>query len=118
MTSTASLYGALTTVFVPPATCLHNFYGNLFDSSVWDVEATVGSEDISGMLHDECLPPNFNPNRLLVPVGWYSPGVCPSGWKAAKVATAPNADLQTEYASASFSSSSLPDETTVWCCPR
>jgi hypothetical protein len=116
MTSTASLYGALTTLFVPPATCLHNVYGNLYDDL--EVEVTVGSEDIAGMLHDECLPHNFNPNRLQIPVGWYSPGVCPSGWKAAKVATTPNADLQTEYASASYSLSSVSDETTVWCCPR
>ncbi|KAG7294404.1 hypothetical protein NEMBOFW57_004475 [Staphylotrichum longicolle] len=117
MTSTALLYGPLTTVYTPPATCLTNAYGNFYQSGVLP-DVTLGSEDISGMIHDECLPPNFNPNRVMVPVGWYSPGVCPSGWKVAKVGTAPDTGLQSEYTSASFSTSSVPDETTVWCCPR
>ena len=114
-TTTASLYGPLTTVFAPPTSCLHNYYGG--DSRAPIIGGNLGYDGIWGILHDECFPPNYNPNRVGLPVGWYSPGVCPSGYSVARVSTTPDDGLQTEYTYDRFATSSVSDETTVWCCP-
>lgn len=81
------------------------------------MQAELGYDQFHGLWHTECFPPNHNPNRSIDPVGWYSPGVCPSGYSAALVSTTTESALESQYSSDGFSISSIADETTVWCCP-
>jgi hypothetical protein len=111
--SPVSSFGQLTTIFTPPATCLENYYGG----GLSILQAELGNDQFHGLWHTECFPPNHNPDRSIDPIGWYSPGICPSGYSAALVSTTTDTALESEYSSYGFSTSSIADETTVWCCP-
>jgi hypothetical protein len=111
---TASLCGSLTTVFTPPTTCLQNYYTGGRPTS--GAVGQLGYDEIYGIFHNECYPQGFNPNRDIGPVGWYSPGVCPSGYSIGTVGTTPFFALETAYTDRNFSTSIISNKTTVWCC--
>ncbi|OCL14930.1 hypothetical protein AOQ84DRAFT_178715 [Glonium stellatum] len=69
------------------------------------------------MRHDECYPPYFYAENTTLPIGWYSPGICPSGYTSAMNYTTTLSGLEKDYIAAGATTSIVPDEITVWCCP-
>lgn len=62
--------GALTTTFTPPASCLSDLSGTSWNGTVYYLgPASTGS----------CFPENYEPPRS----NYYSPGVCPYGYRSA-----------------------------------
>lgn len=107
-------YGPLTTIFTPATSCLTDYYsdGFIFLGNPYDMTAAA--------THD-CYPSKFFDTAYAstyLPFGWYSPGVCPSGWIAAKTATTRDPGLDTYYSDLGWDVPPIPGETTIQCCPR
>ncbi|KAH8658095.1 hypothetical protein BX600DRAFT_63225 [Xylariales sp. PMI_506] len=67
--------GPLTTTFTPPASCTNDFT-NYYQMWTGD----LGVFDIAGPYTTEsCFPSGYNPARS----EYYSPGICPAGYKTA-----------------------------------
>lgn len=114
-----TLIGALTTTFTPPTTCflttaiIATYDGEGFDNArLWDaglgMAATVYR--ISPNIGTACYPPGYNASDWVLQGGYYSPGICPSGYTLAFTEGETMSD---------WSISNAPVTSRTWgvCCP-
>jgi hypothetical protein len=87
----------LTTVFTPPASCLNAPF--TLESSSSGVAGFSTAWRDWGETSSQCYPHSFS--SLQFTWGWYSPGVCPSGYAIAQTSI-PSTAIKT---------------TQAWCCP-
>lgn len=100
--------GPLTTTFTPPSTCTQGYYRimerdsevvTLSDGEVSTSSGIRNYEMLGPVETDDCYPDDFVPTESV----YYSPGICPSGYRAA-CSNGPEAFADVR-------------ETTITCCP-
>jgi hypothetical protein len=116
-------YGPLTTIFQPDGSCFYTYYqiANTGTTTYQIPPFPLGTDSSSAsIVLPECGPSNFL-NPSVGTNGWFSPGVCPSGYTSLF-----NTTWDSIATSLWFQSSSqglcnyplIPSEITVWCCPK
>ena len=89
----------LTTVFSPPPSCLDAQFG--VELARTDKGVPTAFRDYNAA-NSACWPSSYSELELFNTIGWYSPGVCPSGFEPASETPSPG-DREV---------------TLAWCCPR
>jgi hypothetical protein len=94
-------YVPLTTIFTPPASCFTQLHAEF-----WDIESATSSFPYFHLPNGDsidCFPPGF----MDINDPWYSPGICPSGYKI----------VSSDVATSTGSGGSLATVTRADCCP-